>query len=64
MNEWIKAARLELQKFFRKLIFKDPKAMEYAWVQQKKLFQHTNGWKHIHPNDETVPMDIDPPVYT
>jgi Retrotransposon gag protein len=42
MNEWIKAARSELQKFFQRLAFKDPKAMEYAWVQ-KKPFQYTNG---------------------
>jgi hypothetical protein len=37
--------------------------MEYAWVQ-KKPFQHTNRQKRIHPNDKTIPMDIDPPVYT
>jgi Zinc knuckle len=37
--------------------------MEYAWVQ-KKPFQHTNGQKCIHSNDKTIPMDVDPPVYT
>jgi hypothetical protein len=42
MNEWIEAAQSELQKFFRRLAFEDPRAIEYAWVQ-KKPFQHTNG---------------------
>jgi hypothetical protein len=63
MNEWIKAAQSELQKFFQRLAFEDPKAMEYAWVQ-KKPFQHTNGRKCVHPNNKTVPMDVDSPVYT
>jgi Zinc knuckle len=64
MNKWIEATHSELQKFFQRLTFEDPKAMEYTWIQQKKPFQHTNRQKHIHPNNETVFMDVDPPVYT
>jgi hypothetical protein len=63
MNEWIEAAQSELQKFFQRLAFEDLRAMEYTWVQ-KKPFQHINERKCVHPNNKTVPMDVDLPVYT
>ena len=36
---------------------------KYAWVTPKRL-QGCNGHQGCHPNDETVPIDVDPPVFT
>ena len=44
----------------------DPDRRKYAWVSPHAMQQrnrHSNTPKH-HPNDETVPMDVNPPVFT
>ena len=41
----------------------EPDRYKYAWVTPKHS-QGRNGHQGHHPNDETVPKDIDPPVFT
>jgi hypothetical protein len=60
MIEWIDAAKLEQQKYANKQAMRNPNAMKYAWTQPQP---RRNGNRR-HPNDETVPMDVDPPVFT
>jgi protoheme ferro-lyase len=66
MDEWITAAQTEMQKFARRQAFINPRFMKYQWVRpttdnnNNKCLTH----RHCHPNDEVVPMDVDPPAYT
>jgi hypothetical protein len=66
MDEWITAAQTEMQKFACRQAFINPRFMKYQWVRPTT---DTNNNKHLthrrrHPNDEVVPMDVDPPAYT
>ena len=57
-DEWVTAARTELQKYTRRQAFKNPNFAKYQWTQPR----HQERYRH--PNDRTVPMDVDPPVFT
>ena len=60
-TEWVDAAKAEITKQARK------EAMRESKYQQTGHFSkpRTNGrQKWIHPNDRTVPMDVDQPTYT
>jgi len=60
MDEWETAAREELKKIaYRETIFPSNKT-QFQW-QFKNNYNGRN--KHIHPNDQVIPMDIDPPVF-
>ena len=59
-DEWVTMAKTELQKYTRRQAFKNPEYAKFQWIRPKH-----NGHDHYrHPNDQTVPMDIDPPVFT
>jgi hypothetical protein len=59
-DEWVDAARTELQKYFKRLSYKSPNFTKYRWMQPRKQEQQP----YRHPNDRTVPMDVDQPVFT
>jgi Retrotransposon gag protein/Zinc knuckle len=61
MDEWISFAQSELQKFARRQAFINPRYMKYQWVRPAP--DKRNGHRRRHPNDEVVPMDVDPPVH-
>src|SRR6267154_6471697 len=43
----------------------DPKFMKFHWTELHQSSQSNhNGYQRHHPNDETVPMDVDTPVFT
>jgi Zinc knuckle len=60
LDDWITQAQTEQWKFVQWQAMKNPHAMRFAWLQPQS---HRNG-HGCHPNDQTVPMDVDPPVFT
>jgi hypothetical protein len=66
MDEWIMAAQTEMQKFARRQAFINPRFMKYQWVQPTTDNNNNKRLTHRrrHPNDEVVPMDVDPLAYT
>ena len=60
MNEWIDAATREQQKYYNRQAYTHPNHIKFDWTTQS---HRCNGHRR-HPNDETVPMDVDPPVFT
>jgi len=68
MDEWITATQTELQKFAHRQAFINPRYMKYQWVRPTADTGNNNNkrltHRRRHPNDEVVPMDVDPPVYT
>jgi hypothetical protein len=61
MAEWENAARMEKEKYTYRQSFMYPDHQRYKWVSPQQ--QRRNGNRR-HPNDEVVPMDVDPPVFT
>jgi hypothetical protein len=64
MDEWITAAQTEMQKFAHRQAFINPRFMKYQWVQPAADNNKRLTHRRCHPNDEVVPMDINPPAYT
>ena len=60
LDDWITQAQTEQRKFVQRQAMKNPHAMRFAWTQPQS---RRNGHGR-HPNDQTVPMDVDPPVFT
>jgi len=43
----------------------NPKFMKFHWTEPHQSSRvNRNGYQRHHPNDETVPMDVDTPVFT
>ena len=61
--EWETSTRKELQLIEQRHAWFEPERYKYVWVMPKCLQGH-NGHHRRHPNDETIPMDVDPPVFT
>ena len=62
MNDWQKAAREEIKKQVFRETMLPSKQPCYKWQFERN---YTNSFRpRQHPNDETVPMDVDPPVFT
>jgi hypothetical protein len=59
MDGWIDAARKEQQKYAYKQAILHPQKKWYQWQASQ-----CNGKPRRHPNDETVSMDVNPPVFT
>jgi hypothetical protein len=66
MDDWITAAQTEMCKAAKLQTFNQPGAKKYTWVQAPQPHhRERNGHRHQHhPNDESVPMDVDPPIFT
>jgi hypothetical protein len=60
LDDWITQAQTEQRKFVQRQAIKNPHAMRFTWLQPQSC---RNGHGR-HPNDQTVLMDIDPPVFT
>ena len=60
MNEWIDAATREQRKYYNRQAYTHPDHIRYEWTTQS----HRRNGHRRHPNNETVPMDVDPPVFT
>ena len=64
--QWKESVRNELQVMERCHAMLDSDKCKYGWVLPRAMQQrngHSNTPRH-HPNDKTVPMDVDPPVFT
>ena len=64
--EWKDAVRNELQVMEQRHAMLDSDKCKYGWVLPRTM-QRRNGHSNTlrrHPNNETVPMDVDPPVFT
>jgi len=61
--QWETAARTELQKRARIEGFFEPHKAHYQWQTPKRSYER-NGDYGRQPNDRTVPMDVDLPVFT
>ena len=61
LPEWETAARTELQKRARIEGFFEPHKAQYQWQTPRRS---NNGDHGRHPNDRSVPMDVDQPVFT
>src|SRR6267154_4907020 len=62
-DEWIIAAKAELTKKARRYAMQESAYQSQPYYG--KSYKRSNGHRnYVHPNDRTVPMDIDPPVYT
>ena len=64
--QWKQAACNELQVMEQRHAMLDSDRCKYGWVTpcaMQRCNEHSNTPRH-HPNDETVPMDVDPPVFT
>ena len=64
--EWKDAACNELQVMKQCHVMLDSDKRKYGWVLPRTM-QQRNGHSNTprcHPNNETVPMNIDPPVFT
>ncbi len=62
MDEWITAARREQQKYALKQTMLHPGKVWPMWETKPSKFN--GGRTRCHPNDETVPMDVDSPTYS
>jgi hypothetical protein len=63
MDNWITAAQDEVKKHSFRQSMLNPNQHMYDWhtpVRQR----NGNNRRRIHPNDQVVPMDVDPPVFT
>ena len=58
-EQWVEAAQQEREKHIYRQALMNPQAQKYKWIE---CLRH-NGLRH-HPNDETVPMQVDPPEFT
>jgi hypothetical protein len=65
MDDWITAAQTEMWKAAKLQTFNQPGAKKYAWVQapQPHHREHNGHGCQCHPNDESVPMNVDPPIF-
>jgi hypothetical protein len=70
MQQYIDAAQTEEKKIAKDEYYDGKKKPKYAWIQPA-AHHHSNGRRanghghhRRHPNDESVPMDVDPPVFT
>ena len=62
-EEWVAAAKSELIKRAKRYAMQE--SAYQAQSYHKKPYKAANGRpRYIHPNDRTVPMDVDPPVHT
>ena len=62
-DEWVAAAKSELTKRAKRYAMQE--SAYQAQPYHHKPYQKANGHKkYIHPNDRTVPMDVDEPFYT
>lgn len=64
-EEWVTMARTERDKHERELGYEA--RFKYAWTQLERPSTRRNGQHHErsrHPNDQIVPMDVNPPVFT
>ncbi len=62
MDKWIAAARREQQKYALKQTMLHPGKAWPMWETKPSKFN--GGRTRHHPNDETVPMDVDSPTYS
>jgi len=64
INEWEDAARDEMKKHAYRQTMLNPGQAQFKWqfTRSNSICSHKN--KYVHPNDRTVPMDVDPPVFT
>jgi hypothetical protein len=56
MDEWVTAAQTELRKHHNRQSMLNPGKHTYKWVHAA---QNAKPQRYIHPNDRTVPMDVD-----
>ena len=59
MDGWIDAVRTEQQKYAHKQVMLHPGKKWFQWQTPQQ-----NGRPRHYPNDQTAPMDVDPPVFT
>jgi hypothetical protein len=66
MEDWITAAQTEMHKAAKLQTFNQPGTKKYAWVQapQPQYRERNRHGRQRHPNDESVPMDVDPSIFT
>jgi hypothetical protein len=65
MDDWITIAQTETHKAAKLQTFNQPGVKKYAWVQapQPRHREHNGHGCRCHPNDESVPMDVDPSIF-
>ena len=61
-DEWITAAKAELTKRARRYAMQE--SVYQSQPYHGKASKRNGHRNYVHPNDRTVPMDVDPPVYT
>jgi len=64
INEWEDTARDEMKKHAYRQTMLNPGRTQFKWQFTKSNGNRNHRNKYVHPNDRTVPMDIDPPVFT
>jgi hypothetical protein len=62
LDEWITAARTEARKFANRMSWKVKPTYYTDTMHAPRHNGHNKKW--VHPNDRTVPMDVDTPVRT
>jgi hypothetical protein len=64
-NEWVAAAQKETQKYADKIAMRPPRGRTQGPFYRTSQKHHRQQQQsHIHPNDRTVPMDVDPPSFS
>jgi hypothetical protein len=62
-DKWVTAAKAEQTKQARRYAMQESAYQLQAY--HRKPYKASNGHrKYVHPNDRTVPMDVDQPTYT
>jgi len=64
INKWEDAARDEMKKHAYRQTMLNPGRAQFKWQFTKSNGNRNHRNKYVHPNDRTVPMDVDPPVFT
>jgi len=62
--QWEDAARDEMKKHAYRQTMLNPGQAHFKWQFTQSNGNGCHRNKYVHPNDRTVPMDIDPPVFT
>jgi len=64
ITEWEDAARDKMKKHAYRQTMLNPGQAQFKWQFTRSNGNGRHKNKYVHPNDRTVPMDVDPPVFT
>jgi hypothetical protein len=63
IEEYIRDAHIEIKKYQQPQAIKHPGSAKFQWIGSAQQPKPQRQQQRIHPNDQVVPMDVDPPHF-